>query len=195
MAACGKFPFPTLDHQETIEMTFGPQQSILTMIFLLLDVATTNPIYSSEEPQARSGEHLQPAETVKGAESKDRDRFQGTWNCIRIEMNGEVAPIKYDDPSENPYWRIMFDGDLFKFIEDDGKASKPAYKVSWSCAASPSQLDLAGITKEENLAGIYRFEDTKLFICLTVDKDSPIRPTRFKTKEGLPIMLLVLSKK
>jgi uncharacterized protein (TIGR03067 family) len=126
--------------------------------------------------------------------SKDHARFRGIWMCTRLEMNGKEMPGNAQDPAQNPYWKVVFDDDIFRFVAENGKPSDPIYKVRWTASTSPKQIDLDGIPREETLAGIYKLDGDILTICLTIDKDTPVRPTRFTTKEGLPLMLFVFQR-
>jgi uncharacterized protein (TIGR03067 family) len=160
-------------------------------VMLILGVTS---IHGAEEPRPRPSEIARPQEVEKEAAAKERELFRGTWKCTRVEADGQEVSFKLDDPAKNPYWKIVFDGDLFRFVEADGKSSDPVYKVTWSPAATPKQLELNGIPREETLAGIYKLEGDQLIICLTIDRDSPIRPTRFTTKQGFPLLLLVFQR-
>lgn len=169
----------------------------MRLIGAILLLASFGPSFSQASdgpPPRNTGSSRSTADEEAEDASKDRARFQGTWKCTQYEFNGKDMPGDPGDPAHNPFWKVIFDGDIYYFVEEDGKPSDPIYKVRWNSSISPKQFDLDGIPKQETLAGIYKLEGDTLRICLTIDKDSPVRPTRFATKEGLPLMLFVFQR-
>ena len=130
---------------------------------------------------------------VVDAADGDLDRLQGAWSCTSIEIGGQVVPPKTFASNKNGLAAPIIRGDVWMEArrEDD---LKPFYTIKLNPSADPKQVDLVHADGEV-LAGLYKLEGDTLTFCLTVDKDTPMRPTRFVTKEGLPLMLISYKRK
>jgi uncharacterized protein (TIGR03067 family) len=121
------------------------------------------------------------------AAKADRDKLQGTWTVVSLEVGGNEVGA---DETKN--FKLEFKGD--KVIFTDGKQThEGTFKLEPT--AKPKAIDvipLDGPDKGKTERGIYAFEGETLKICgADADKE---RPKGFTTKEGTGRTLVVLKR-
>jgi uncharacterized protein (TIGR03067 family) len=111
--------------------------------------------------------------------SSEKD-LQGTWQAIDAEGNGE----KLDEDKFNEL-QIVIQSNTFG-IKPDGEGRKTTFTVDSSKTPGTINLiPLDGDRKGTIVPGIYSMQNGQLKICLNIwGKDSALRPTEFKTRQG-----------
>ena len=117
--------------------------------------------------------------------------FQGRWEVAELVENGRVIPheaIREWLPSGG---RIeIVDNAMMYTSTDDGKKHAKVFAID--ATQFPKGFDMITRDKKE-AAGIYKFDDGKLVVCLSDPEDGP-QPTEFSAKEGSKRMLMVLKR-
>ncbi len=85
-------------------------------------------------------------------------------------------------------------GDSWMESRGVGKEPERFLRIKLDSSTDPKQMDLMSDTPKQEFAGIYKLEGDTFTLCLTIDPDSPVRPTRFVTKKGLPVVLFKFKK-
>lgn len=132
------------------------------------------------------------------AAKADLERLQGAWVCTEMAFNGKDLPVKELKKSALPNDFLcspIIRGNYWMGTGSDGKSLKRFLSIKLVPGGEPRQIDLIRLDREEVLAGIYKLDGDILTLCVTVDRDTPMRPTRFVTKKDLPMMLFVYERK
>ena len=133
-----------------------------------------------------------PAPGVDAAKA-DLDRLQGSWACTHIEIGEKLVPPEGYASSKDGLAAPIIRGDAW--MEAKGRGDlKTFYTIKLKPSADPKQVELVHADGEV-LDGIYKVEGDTLTFCLVVAENVPIRPTRFATKKGLPLMLISYKRK
>jgi uncharacterized protein (TIGR03067 family) len=121
------------------------------------------------------------------AAKADRDKIQGVWTVVSLELRGNEAPA--DDTKD---FKLEFKGDKVFFTA--GKVNhEGTFKLDPT--TKPKGIDIIpsdGPEKGKTQLGIYLFEGDTLKICgADADKE---RPKEFTTKKGSGQMVVVLKR-
>lgn len=140
-----------------------------------------------------------PPDDARGSEraaaEAEMAKLQGEWVCTHLEFGGQSFSPETWSGKDNPLFEpVIRDNTWVDLGKKDGDR-RPFYGVMVNPSSTPKTIDLSRKDPEEELPGIYKIEGDVLTICLNVDKDSHLRPTRFATRLGDPIMLLVYERK
>jgi len=123
-------------------------------------------------------------EEPKNGTTDDVRKFQGTWNLISIDSNGEVMP-----PETLKDRKLIVKGDGTVFMEGDQVYSRSTQKLD--ATTTPKQLDIRQIEgpyKGKLTKGIDTPEGDELTICYVYPGDG--RPTDFKAGKDSGRILL-----
>lgn len=128
--------------------------------------------------------HLTAADT--DAELK---KFTGHWEVIQLVEDGRVIPIKAIREWLPSGGRVQIADNAIMFKSPhDGKTYAKVFSIDPT--QYPGGIEI--LTREKKEAhGIYRFDETKLVICVCDPADAS-SPTEFSAKEGSKRMLMVL---
>ena len=130
--------------------------------------------------------------TLYAAEKNpELQQFQGRWEVAELVENGHVIPhdaIREWLPSGGKI--EIVDNAIMYSSPQDGKKHAKIFAID--ATQFPKGFDMVTREKKE-AAGIYKFDDGKLVVCLTDPEDGP-QPTEFSAKEGSKRMLMVLKR-
>ncbi len=139
----------------------------------------------SSPPPARADD---PAPSRQAAKD-DLKKFQGTWECVSMEREGDEIPadhlkgtsVVYEDDLATLYR----DGDLFRRSIITLDPSKSPKRINtW---------DLAGPYADDSVPGIYEIDGDTLKLCFSRPKVA--RPTEFTTKKEPGFLYVVYKRK
>jgi uncharacterized protein (TIGR03067 family) len=126
------------------------------------------------------------------AAKKERARFQGNWQVVSSEEDGNPTPDFIVQALQ-----ITMKGDeiTLKGVED---LAERFGKVTFTIdpATTPKIIEfkvVAGKEKDNRYEGIYELKDDQLKICATT-RSGGDRPDEFKTKAGSSRILFVLKR-
>ena len=130
-----------------------------------------------------------------GAVDRDLARFRGNWICYSAEVGGQKLTVDLEGDEFDALHSPIFRGDTWSEAEPDGKPPKLFYKLRLNPSTSPKSIDLVRDDVGETLRGIYLIERDTLVICLNGEKRQTQRPTRFRTEENTPLVLMFYERK
>jgi RNA polymerase sigma factor (sigma-70 family) len=113
------------------------------------------------------------------APKTDKERFQGTWVGVSINVKGEEAPAE-----QVPALRLTFTGDRMKTHRPLQDAEEVAYRIDPT--QRPKTIDF--LPSRGAGRGIYEFEGDTLRLCVA-DEDEP-RPADFKPGDRRIVIVL-----
>jgi uncharacterized protein (TIGR03067 family) len=120
---------------------------------------------------------------VKVGPKTDRDRLQGVWKAVGLEVSG-----KKQDASELAAMRVLFVGDQFKMVPS-GFADHEEGTFKIDATKSPPHIDIT--LRGETMQAIYRLEGDKLTICGSEPGAKLGRPTQFRTADSKVGMIVL----
>jgi len=124
-----------------------------------------------------------------GKGKTDKDKLQGTWSVVSMEVAGEKAPDQVISGS-----KLTFTGDKVSFKFGPMQPEESTYTID--AGKSPKTIIInppKGKEKEKAMQGIYTFDgDNTLKIC-GAEMGDP-RPTDFTTKAGSKNVLITLKR-
>jgi uncharacterized protein (TIGR03067 family) len=125
------------------------------------------------------------------AVAKEDKKFEGTWEVIEFEANGEKVPKEV-----YANWTFTFKGKDYE--QKDGDKVMEAGKQTLDPSKKPKHMDIAvaeGEAKGEKQLAIYEWDgDGKVKICASRHGETT-RPEKFETKEDKGDMYFVLKRK
>lgn len=179
----------------------SPQYVSLAVVFGSLLVSAIVPTAAGapqDEPVARdeAAQEVVPDACEDMAKS-DLDRLQGVWVRTYEENHGtgmNLFPVFEKGGLTEASDITIIQGDiLYEDSGENGRLERNS-RIKLDPSTSPKRVDFILLSPEQEqelkFAGIYRFEGDALTFCFTIDPDSPMRPTHFVAKEGLPIALI-----
>ncbi len=118
------------------------------------------------------------------AEKEELEKFQGTWDFVSLEVNGEQKP---DEDFKR--YTVVFKGDQWIVFEGTNVAAQKTIQLN--PAANPKCIDAypppgTGPT----IRGIYVLEGDTLTVC-DRGEDNGGRPTEFRTEPNSGLVLFV----
>ena len=118
----------------------------------------------------------------KDEKKTDKDRLQGEWTLVSIELGGKEVDGKGQ--------KLVVQGDEWT-APSGGK-----FKIKIDATKSPKQLDLVREQggKESTWAGIYKIEGDTLTFCRSAGPAGE-RPTEFKGGRGVALLVLKRAEK
>lgn len=188
---------------------FISQLKVVVAILLALGVvaggvgALTQTTLAAKQPDTGAAAQVKgekpPADDQKTPPGKeadkpktDKERFQGTWQCVSVSGGGET--IKVEDFGQNGLpGTVKFDGDklLSRDFNSDGKVVETKGSFKLDPSRKPKEIDLIydPEAKVKSARGIYELEGDSLRLCFpgSPDKD---RPTKLESKKGERYMLM-----
>jgi uncharacterized protein (TIGR03067 family) len=123
------------------------------------------------------------------ANTKDKEKLQGTWQAVSGEKEGK------DDPEASKH-SLVFDGDKFMIKRGDNVFVQGTFKIDAS--KSPKTMDIDITEGPDNVKGkkaeaIYALDGDDLSWCVA-EPGSADRPEKLGTKEGEKHMLVKLKR-
>lgn len=121
------------------------------------------------------------------AAKEELEKFQGTWDFISLEVDGDVKP-----DSDFKKYTVVFQGNQWTVSEGTNIAAQTTIELN--PAANPKTIDVFSAPgKGQPIHGIYVFEDDKLTIC-DRGEDKGERPTDFSTEPNSGLVLIVFKR-
>ena len=133
---------------------------------------------------------LQFPALVAEDKKEDSDRFQGTWQVVKLEQAGEdlTDVVKEQSPT------MKFDGKKYTFTLGEA-VEKGEFKLDPKAKTPTIDYDiLEGEQKGKKQVGIYKFDGETLILCLA-QEGAEARPTKFKTAADAPEFVLFTLKR
>jgi uncharacterized protein (TIGR03067 family) len=115
----------------------------------------------------------------------DRDRLQGSWAMVSLEINGEKA-----DDDEIKAARLLVEGERYNPIYDERNVSE-TYILHPEM--TPKGIDFTyseGPRKGETVRGIYKLEGDRYTLCRAIQADDA-RPREFATRPDSNLAMVV----
>jgi uncharacterized protein (TIGR03067 family) len=121
------------------------------------------------------GLFLAPACLSAAGPADDKEKLQGTWKVVSVELGGKGnEELKLD--------RLMFDGDKVRVV-GTGRGQEEEGTFKLDPAKSPKTIDIQTLgSKQQPVLGIYQLEDHNLKLCLGRPGDE--RPANFEPKDN-----------
>ena len=121
-------------------------------------------------------------------DAADLKKMQGTWKILKMQRGGMDAPPQFLKG------KMVVEKKTFTLVMSaNGMERKSPIEVKIDSTKSPSRIDFVNKKGEVSNIGIYKLDGKKLTICF-VRKDGE-RPSKFESKEGSKVMMMVLEKK
>jgi uncharacterized protein (TIGR03067 family) len=116
---------------------------------------------------------------------KEMAQFQGTWECVSVEVDGKKTPYKG--------FTVVLKGDQWTVCEGGRCAAKVTFELKPT--KKPKTIDLVDtdVEKKRVIRGIYSLEGDTLTVCYR-ESEKGDRPTEFATAPDSGLVLLVLKR-
>jgi uncharacterized protein (TIGR03067 family) len=126
-----------------------------------------------------------PALSAQGPNTKELDKFQGTWVLLSGETGGQQIPEEKIKTA-----KLVVKGNEMKVFRN-GKDDHEL-KIEIDPSKDPKEINLTRVLNGESKTtlGIYAFDGKTLKIC--GDNDGKVRPAEFSTQNQPKYSLMVL---
>jgi uncharacterized protein (TIGR03067 family) len=117
-------------------------------------------------------------------DTKDKEKIQGTWAAVSAVRGGEKQP---EEKAKQ----------LTLILAADGKATikhrnkETEGKYTFDAGKKPKEFGISA--DDKTLEGIYKLEGDTLTLCIG-EKGNDEKPTKFESKEGTKVMLIVFKR-
>lgn len=174
-------------------MTASPRTHHTAVLLALLWIGGTAPVLSPAlgQPPAPGtrDEHTGTAAGKPGA--ADLDKLQGRWHITALTVQGKTFAAK-DRPNgwNNVFQKdVVIQGDRFSHTQPVGAST-----FQLDGARNPKQITFRDKEGQLTFRGIYALAGDTLTVCVNGDGTDVRRPEEFVTREGTPLLLIVLKK-
>jgi uncharacterized protein (TIGR03067 family) len=121
-------------------------------------------------------------DSAKDAAARELKAFQGDWKVVGLETEGKKATA---EDVKGMRWR--FTGSVLIPLDPSAKPGDKG-EIKLDPSKDPKQIDivsLEGTSKGTTIRGIYKWEDGRLIICMSGERDSKKgRPDDFTIEDG-----------
>ena len=126
----------------------------------------------------------------KDALKGDREKLQGQWQLVSIAVEGKII-TREGVPQE---WKGTFEKDLLVRGDRFGQVGNSNAKFELDDTRDPKQITVRDADGTLTFRGIYTLDGDTLKVCMNGDGGDVRRPEEFVTKQGTPLLLMVLKK-
>ena len=127
--------------------------------------------------------------------SQEVQKLSGAWQIVSSQSDGKEQTDRIKG------YRYLFDGQLMKLLDPqnwpikraDGKPDERPFLIN--VQTNPKTIDMTIQVKSKTFLslGIYRLQEDELTLCLA--EPGGTRPTEFKSKQGVSLVVLQRVKK
>ncbi|HEV3164777.1 MAG TPA: sigma-70 family RNA polymerase sigma factor [Isosphaeraceae bacterium] len=154
--------------------------SLLTATMILARPGSDPTTDRSREPATRNSE-----DQAKDPVKVELDRLKGRWRRVASEADGKDWMPKGSIDPDNPALVVVFEGNAWRILKDDGQTLETAHTVTLDPEAKPKQMSLGAADDAGKVLfrAIYKLEDDTLTLCIQFNRDAPL-PDDFVTRDG-----------
>jgi uncharacterized protein (TIGR03067 family) len=128
------------------------------------------------------------AEDKEEAVKKERQKMEGTWEVVSIEIDGNKLPMEEGKKS-----CVVLKGDKYTVKEGDNVIDEGTGTIDPT--TKPKSLDAVpgkGDNKGKTMPGIYELKGDEMRVCFA--RPGNARPTEFSSKNGQILLVYKRSK-
>jgi uncharacterized protein (TIGR03067 family) len=151
---------------------------ILAVLSMIVMVCPSSPNAIADDPPPS-----------RQAARDDLKKFQGTWECVSMEREGDEIP-----PEQLKGSSVVYEDDMATLYRD-GEFFRRGI-ITLDPSKTPKRIntwDLGGPYADESVPGIYEIDGDTLKICFSRPKAA--RPTEFTTKKEPGFLVCVYKRK